>query len=207
MASRRTVFGWMRSVTAWAVIIAAAGVLLAAVVVPRVAGGRPYTVLTGSMQPHLPPGTLVIVRPVPTEEIGVGSVITYQVRSGEPTVVTHRVVAVRMTPAGEPVFRTKGDANDVADDRWVRPVQVRGELWYAVPYLGHLSQLISSQDRQRVVYGIAVALVLYGVGMFVSAGRDRRRHAPRPPRPHGRHPQRPARPVAHHARKGRQVAA
>ena len=70
------------------------------------------------MKPSMPPGTLVVVRPTPVDEIGIGSVITYQVESGEPTVVTHRVVAQGIGATGEPVFRTQGDANDVPDATW-----------------------------------------------------------------------------------------
>ncbi len=64
---------------------------------PRLGGATPYTVLTSSMEPEYPPGTLVVVRPVPIEEIGIGDVITYQLESGEPTVVTHRVVGLSTT--------------------------------------------------------------------------------------------------------------
>ncbi len=85
-----------------------AAVIAVAVVVPRLAGARPYVVLTGSMRPGMPPGTLVVVRPVDPRSIGVGDVITYQVASGEPDVVTHRVVAQGLDRRGRPAVPHAG---------------------------------------------------------------------------------------------------
>src|SRR3712207_3877594 len=120
---------------AWLVAAGATAALLASVVVPRLAGATPVTVLTGSMTPGLPPGSLVVVKPVHAGEIGTGDVITYQRRSGEATVGTHRVVSGAGEDDGRPRYRTQGDANPVPDKDWVRPVQVRGRLWDSVPYL------------------------------------------------------------------------
>jgi len=78
----------------WVVLLGATALVTLAVLVPRVAGATPYTVLTGSMSPAYPPGTLVVVRPVDLADVRVGDVVTYQLRSGEPAVATHRVVGV-----------------------------------------------------------------------------------------------------------------
>lgn len=166
---------WVARVLAWTVILGALAVLAIAVVVPRIGGATPYTVLTGSMRPHLPPGTLVVAKPVDPSEIGIGTVVTYQLRSGEPQVVTHRVVAIRSNLKGETEFQTQGDANSIPDEAWVRPEQIRGRLWYAVPYLGRVNALLSGHERQLLVYGAAGGLVLYALTMFLGAGRDRTR--------------------------------
>lgn len=164
---------WGLQVVAWLLILGSLAVLTAAVLVPRIGGATPYAVLTGSMRPDLPPGTLVVARPVDPTEIGIGTVITYQLRSGDPTVVTHRVVAVRTSLTGEVELQTKGDANDVPDAKWVRPEQVRGELWYSVPYLGRLNAVLNGDQRQLLVYVAAAGLGLYALRMFLGAGRDR----------------------------------
>lgn len=156
-------------------IIAFVAVLAVAVVVPRLAGATPYTVLTGSMQPTYPPGTLVVMKPVPVEEIGTGDVVTYQRQSGKSTVVTHRVVAVGTRTDGEQFFTTQGDANNTADAEPVRPVQVKGRLWYAVPYLGYVNSALTGRQRQTAVLGVSTLLVGYAAFMFVGALRDRRR--------------------------------
>ncbi|MEI2810710.1 MAG: signal peptidase I [Nocardioides sp.] len=169
-------FRWLGLCLAWTVIVSALAAITAAVLIPRIGGATPYTVLTGSMQPNYPPGTLVVVKPVAAEDIGVGSVITYQLKSGEPAVVTHRVVTVTQAD-GQPAFQTQGDANNAVDPDWVAPVQIRGKLWYAVPYLGYLNTMIEPSQRQQAGYVVAGLLVAYAASMFAGAARDRR---PRP---------------------------
>jgi signal peptidase len=67
------------------------------------------TVLTGSMRPGIQPGDVVVVRPVPTDELKVGDVIAY-LPPAHTTPVLHRIVSI--DPSG---LATKGDANNVAD--------------------------------------------------------------------------------------------
>lgn len=171
----RDVVGWIGQVIAWTVILLATALVTVAVVVPRVGGATPYTILTGSMRPHYPPGTLVVSKPTDPTKLRVGDVVTYQLRSGEPEVVTHRIVAIRSSLDGKMSFQTRGDANNVADDRWVMPVQIRGRLWYAVPVLGRLNVLFTGSQHQWLVYGAVALLGGYALVMFGGAARDRLR--------------------------------
>lgn len=145
------------------------------IVVPLLVGGSPITVLTGSMEPKLPPGTLIIVKPTPVEEIRVGDVITYQLRSGEPELVTHRVVERVSGADGSTRFVTQGDANSIPDANPVRDVQVRGTVWYAVPYLGWVNTWLTGERRAIVVPVIAALLFGYAAFMVYSGLRDRTR--------------------------------
>lgn len=173
--SVRPVVAWLGNVVAWLVVLALLGVVLATIAVPRFAGATPYTVLSSSMEPRLPPGTLLIVRPVATERLGVGDVITYQLRSGRPEVVSHRISAVSYGADGQVTFRTRGDHNPAEDPDPVRAAQVRGELWYAVPWVGHLTIWLGVRGR-LLLTGLAVAgLTAYALVSFGSALRDRSR--------------------------------
>jgi signal peptidase len=173
---RRSRGGRLLPLVSWCVLLVAGGALLVSVVVPRLAGATPYTVLTSSMEPTYPPGTLVVVRPVPVEDIGVGDVITYQLESGRPAVVTHRVVAVGASiGSGKRTFTTRGDANGADDPAPVRPVQVRGVLWYHVPFLGRVSTALDGDQRQLATYGVAAGLLGYAALMFASSISTRRR--------------------------------
>jgi signal peptidase I len=172
---------WAGQVLSWMVMLGAGAALVAGLLVPRLAGATPYVVETGSMRPELPPGTLVVTRPADPSTIGLGDVITYQIVSGESTVVTHRVVETGIDASGEPRWRTQGDANDVVDERWVLPVQVQGKRWYAVPFLGHATSFVSGQQRQVITFLAAAGLIGYALRMFRSARRDRR-PAPQPER-------------------------
>jgi len=166
--------GRLIQVIAWFVIAALVLLLAVSVVVPRIAGATPYTILTGSMQPGMPPGTLVVVRPVDFSDIGIGSVITYQLESGRRTVVTHRVVAVGTNLKGEPFVETRGDANDVADEKPVIPAQVRGERWYHLPYVGYAVNLFPQGERQVALVVVVIGLLGYAATMAVGSVRDRR---------------------------------
>lgn len=176
-ARTRRAAAWSGQVAAWVVLFAAVAVLAVAVVVPRLFGATPYSILSGSMQPSLEPGDLIVVRPTEIDDIGVGSVITYQIESGQPTVATHRVVAIGWRD-GERVVRTQGDANNTPDAEWVRAVQIKGEVWYHAPFLGHLHSALSGSQRDLLVKAVAGSLLAYAAWMFVSAARDRRRPAP-----------------------------
>lgn len=162
-------------VLVWLVIVVGVALLLAVVAVPRLAGATPYSVTTGSMRPDYAPGTLVVVKPVEADRVVVGDVITYQLESGEPTVVTHRVVEVSHTLEGETVLRTQGDDNDVADAELVREVQLRGRLWYSLPYLGHVNRVFTGDQRTIALYGVVTGLLGYAAFMFTGAARDRAR--------------------------------
>ncbi|HKY57234.1 MAG TPA: signal peptidase I [Aeromicrobium sp.] len=170
----RPLASWSIQAVAWFVIFAAVAMVAAAVLAPRLAGATPYTILTGSMRPSLPPGTLVVIKPAPVDDLRVGDVVTYQLESGKPQVVTHRIVKIGIDLEGDPVFTTRGDTNDVADAKPVRPVQIRGKLLYSVPKLGYVNNFISGTNRRAVTYGVVSLLLGYAAFMFVSAVRDRR---------------------------------
>ena len=168
-----------RTVAGRAIALSAAGlvvlVLGLSVIVPKLGGGTAYTVLTGSMRPGMPPGTLVVVRPTPASQIRAGDVVTYQLRSGEPTVVTHRVKSVGVALDGSYRFVVQGDANDAPDINPVIAKQIRGVRWYSVPYLAYPSLMVGGNIREVVVMGAVALLIGYSIASFAGAARDRRR--------------------------------
>ena len=143
------------------------------VLIPAVTGSRALTVLTGSMAPAYPAGTLVIVRPTPPGEVRIGDVMTYQLKSGEPVLVTHRVIEKIYDTNGELSFTTKGDNNDLADDEPVKAVQVVGTVWYAIPFLGWVNNAVNGELRPLIIPIVVGLLFAYAVWMIVSGARDR----------------------------------
>jgi signal peptidase len=160
---------------AWMVNTAVTAAIILTVFLPRLTGATPYTILTGSMEPTLPPGTLVIVKPVEPDQIGVGTVITYQMASGSPDVVTHRVVSQGVNGMGDLVFRTRGDANSATDKGLVVPAQIRGKVWFSVPYLGYATALVTGTQHQALTYLAIASLLLYAAAMFLKVAQRRRR--------------------------------
>jgi len=157
------------------VLIGVVAIGMLAVVVPRLVGGVPLTILTGSMEPGLPPGTLVVVRPVDPADIRVGDIVTYQISPGVPGVISHRVGGVTVGAAGR-TFTLKGDANAEADRDPVVEGQVMGEVWYSVPLLGYLNTGVSSGARAWLVPAVGAALLGYAA-FLTGRGLIRRRRA------------------------------
>lgn len=148
------------------------------IVVPHLLGAQTYTVLTGSMSPGMPPGTMIAVRPAPIDAVHVGDVVTYQIRSGAPAVVTHRVVGTTLSTGGHRLLLTRGDANDV-DDPPVQSAQLRGIVVMAVPYLGYPGVLLDGRERGALVSVVGGIVVGYGViSLLVDLVRSRRHGAP-----------------------------
>ncbi|HWU57407.1 MAG TPA: signal peptidase I [Microbacteriaceae bacterium] len=161
----------------FAVVIALAAMLI---VVPWITGATPMTILTSSMEPHLPPGTLIVVKPEPINDIRIGDVMTYQIESGKPAVVSHRVTSESTSTDGSRTFITKGDNNAVADANPVVAGQVKGVVWYSIPFVGYVNTAINGPDRAWIVPIMSVALFGYA-GIMVVAGlvdaRKKRRAA------------------------------
>ena len=167
---------WVGVVLSWMVMLAIGATLVVALIVPRLTGATPYVIETGSMKPGMPPGTFLVVKPTPVAEIAAGDVMTYQIKSGDPTVVTHRVIEQGVDMTGQPRWRTQGDANDVADENWVLPVQVQGTRWYSIPYLGYATSFVTNQQRGVIMAFVVLGLIGYAGAMFLGAVKDRRRH-------------------------------
>src|SRR3989344_2765635 len=91
-------------------------------------------VQSGSMEPTIKTGSIVAVKP--TDSYKIGDVITFGPMSKTRIPTTHRVTDVRLQ-AGQPVYVTKGDANNDQDSREVPARDVIGKVYVDVPYLGY----------------------------------------------------------------------
>jgi signal peptidase len=154
---------------AWIVAAVLFGLILVLVVVPRLTGATPYTILTGSMVPTMPPGTIVVTRPEPFSSIRVGDVLTYQIASGQPAVVTHRVIGINVEADGSRSLTMRGDANPSPDLKRVIPKQVRGVVWYSVPLVGYFGAVGSADTRSVVARIIGAGLILYAIYVLIAA--------------------------------------
>lgn len=168
------VTGFWRNVArgaGWAIVVLAMGVVALATVVPMAIGGVPLTVLSGSMSPALEAGDLIVVRPVPTEEIHLGDIIAYHPLPNDPTLITHRVVAERVVPGEASGFLTRGDANGATDDP-VAAEQVAGVFVYVIPKLGYAANFIGTHRSEMLVVVVGV-LVVVAIGYAVDRARRR----------------------------------
>lgn len=131
----------------------ALAVLLAGV---RLIGLTPYTVLSGSMEPAYPVGSMLYVKKIQPEQIQIGDPITFYMSSGG-TVATHRVIAIDQENRQ---FTTKGDANDAADGSPVGFQSLIGKPVFSIPQLGIFSAWVSTPPGLYIALCTAAGIVL-----------------------------------------------
>lgn len=111
--------------------------LVTIVAVPTAKGWTTHSILSGSMEPKIHPGDLIVTSKTSFDNIKVGDIITFQPKSNDPTLITHRVIAKQM--GGVERLTTQGDANGAADTP-IKPEQIMGKYEYTVPKAGHVIQ-------------------------------------------------------------------
>lgn len=185
----------LRSALVTGLLLVVLALAVALAVVPKVLDGAALTVLTGSMEPALSPGDVVVVRGVddPATDVNIGDVVAFQPVSGDPTLITHRVVAKTFTSDGTQ-FTTRGDANG-ADDEPIVPGQIKGVAVYHVPWVGHVTLWLG--DRKPLVVGaLAVALLVYAGFMIFRPNKPKAAVEAAPIAPAPAAPPAPAQPAA-----------
>lgn len=138
---------------------------------------RAMAVTSGSMEPGIAVGSLLVVKSIEPETISVGDVITY---SGYTTdkLTTHRVLAVSRVK-GVLHFQTQGDANDTPDPDLAPAAGVVGLAVLDVPYAGRALNMLSHPHTRLIVLGvpagwIAIKQVLRLRALLIYRGRHRR---------------------------------
>ena len=92
-------------------------------------------VYTGSMEPAIHVGSVVVIKPVDVERLEEGDVVCFTF-SG-PASITHRIINI--TTEG---FITKGDANEDPDQWIVRRENIVGKVILIIPYVGYLGHFV-----------------------------------------------------------------
>ena len=148
-------------------------IMLAAVclplTVPRMFGYHIYTVISGSMEPAIPVGSLLYIQKVQPEDILEQDVIAYYGGRDGTAVIIHRVVENRVL-MGE--FITKGDANLQEDQRPVPYADFAGKVQLAIPAAGNAAQAVSGfPGKVSAACLIGAAVLLQAAGAWVRDGR------------------------------------
>lgn len=136
------------------VLVVLVVLLAVALVGVRLVGLEPYVILSGSMEPVYPVGSLVYVQRMDADRIAVGDPIAF-VMNEDLVVAIHRVIGV---DAAAQQFETKGDANDAADAAPVHFNNLIGKPVLCIPKLGYVSDYLTNPPGMYI--GGAAALVL-----------------------------------------------
>jgi signal peptidase len=146
-------------------LLLSAGVLLGALmVVPALFGIQRYVIVSGSMTGSYDRGSVVFDQVVPTASLKVGDVITYRppAGAGPDHLITHRISAITTDRSGGRVFRTKGDANAVADPwTFTLPNATQARVRAGLPYVGFAIAALSDRRVRMLVIGLPAALIAF----------------------------------------------
>ena len=145
--------------------------IVAAIALPFVAGERPYTVLSGSMEPAIGTGDIVVVQRISPADADVGDVVTFSDPRSSERLITHRVRSSRRR-GSQIDFVTKGDANNTVE-RWRIPSDgVISRVRYRVPEVGRLAML--TRTRGGLLLFVLGPLLLLGIHEVVRIWRPQK---------------------------------
>lgn len=114
-------------------------------------------VQSGSMEPVYHVGSLIYVKSVEPEELEVGDVITFELGNGVRG--THRIIEV-VDNNGELSFITKGDANEMEDNKPVVEDAIVGQVKFTIPKLGFFITYIQQPPGTYIAISVAAMLLL-----------------------------------------------
>jgi signal peptidase len=160
-----------------ALVVAAGAALGILLIGTALLGWQRYVIVSGSMTGTYDRGALVLDQVVPTASLRVGDVITYHppAGAGPNELVTHRLVAIAAGPRGERVFRTKGDANPVADPwTFTLPHAHQARVRAGIPFAGFAVAALSSRRLRLLIVGFPAALIALAslAGLWREAGAE-----------------------------------
>jgi signal peptidase len=128
-------------------------------VLPQAAGWSPSVVMTGSMEPSLHPGDVVLSAPASAAKVTPGQIILVTNPAMPSHLLVHRFV--RFTASGDLI--TKGDANAREDSTPVPPANVRGLPRLRLPYIGLGIVWLHNHAWRQLTFALLAILAVFGL--------------------------------------------
>jgi signal peptidase len=120
----------------------------------RLGASNFLVVLSGSMEPTINMGDMVVTTPITSNAIKIGDIVAFN--DGKEFPITHRVINI--TEGG---FITKGDANEDPDPMVRSSSSVVGKIAFWVPFAGYLVYF------SRSIYGLLFLIVVPGFVLII----------------------------------------
>ena len=138
-------------------LIAAIALLLVISTFPITGNFQVLTVLSGSMEPAIKTGSIVVIKPV--ESYKIGDIITFgKNSSGTPT--THRIENIEVIE-GRVLYTTKGDANNAPDTKTVTERDIIGKVLFTVPFVGYAVDAVKKPIGFMLIIIIPAVIIVY----------------------------------------------
>jgi signal peptidase len=116
------------------------------------------TVLSGSMEPNIKTGSLVMAKP--SSDYKIGDVITFGPYSKTKAPTSHRIYDIKVV-GGQPVYITKGDANNAPDAKEVKKQDILGKVLFNVPFLGYAVDFAKQPLGFALIIVVPAALIIF----------------------------------------------
>lgn len=140
---------------------------------PKLAGYHIFTVVSGSMEPAIPTGSLVYIKGIPPEDVAEEEVIAFYGARDGASIITHRVVANSVN-MGQ--FITKGDANETNDMEPIPYDNYIGKVVLSIPKVGGIAQTVTTgTGRIAAASMIGLAVVFVIIGSVIEKVTERKR--------------------------------
>ncbi len=144
--------------------------------IPRFTPVQYRAVRTGSMEPDIPVGSMVVVVPTPADEIQVGDDVTYITQSNQ--AVTHRVLEI---DSENNVFTTYGIANGANNtDPPLAYENIIGVAKFHIPWIGSAITYLDTLSGKIVAVTVILAIALLGalLSAIANSKKDKQKVLP-----------------------------
>lgn len=141
------------------VLLLLIGLLVGFSILPIRNNFKILAVNSGSMEPTIKTGELVIIKP--QNNYQVGDIITFNFpNSPESALTTHRIFEKIIRDDIE-LYKTKGDANNSPDLSLIRKGNILGKYRFGVPYIGYLIGYVKTLPGLVLIIIIPATIIIY----------------------------------------------
>ena len=125
---------------------------------PMLFNYKPLVVLSGSMEPTLPTGSVIYYHPVEESDLKVGDIVTFKLKDNK-TLVSHRITSINNGN-----IQTKGDANNSVDSLDLTYSSIMGvDSNIYIPYVGYFIQFVNEH-----LYLVAIVVTILVLEFLLS---------------------------------------
>jgi signal peptidase len=157
------------------VVIGTLGGLVLATGLPNAFHAKSLTVMSGSMEPAIGVGDVVVARETSPMDVRSGDIVTFRDPTDHARLITHRVRGIHVR-GREVLFVTRGDAN-TGEEHWAVPQDgVIGRVVYHIPLMGYF--MVWFHSRYGILLLIVLPTLLLGASELWRLWRPRGAHEP-----------------------------
>lgn len=132
--------------------------LLVVSVFPISGNYKVMVVKSGSMEPTIHTGAIVVVKPI--SDYKIGDIITFGKTSKTEVPTTHRVYDIKVQ-GGQPIYITKGDANNGPDGKEITKEDVIGKTLFSIPLIGYAVDFAKKPLGFMLIIVVPAVIIIY----------------------------------------------